>query len=394
MLLNFIIFLILINFVNVTYSKDRLTNHFLREQIIDDPSRVLPRNNYFIGSVDGHLFFRPGQTSYYHGGYWIDNFIEISPNENLRFNGRVTLLNPAASYGVTSDSSIHHFLGVTWRDNLQTIGLFDADFTGIFFDLDRQTLGAGLTLQDKEMSGLLTDVEKGSFRFRFILDGTGGYNIRGDVLYMQIDWWDNLAGISAYSYEGGQQGFISLFSTHQYKHLGHFLEISSRNGAMAYLAGIEMPYKRSWLTIESKLQTRGYGKDYAKGIKRQIEQDYLSIEQEDKDFTDSMNIFVIDDDVLVHAAKVNVRVNLHSKFGLMNNNEFAVFDYNNFNIKKYYFYKIGLFLCPRANNNECGEVFYSNKMTAAFANPKINDSRNTFNFEKTTYLGLAARFKF
>jgi hypothetical protein len=378
------------------YSKDRLTNYFLREQIENSELRVLPSNEYFVGGVDGHLFFRPGEPSYYHGGYWVDNFLEISPNNHLRFNLRMTFLNPAASYGVASDSDIHHFFGVSWKDNLKNMGLFlDAELEAIFFDLDRQTLGVGLTLQDKEMSGLLMDVMKGETRFRFILDGTGGYNVDGDILYAQVDWKENLVGLSGYIFDGDKKGFVSLYSTYTYaNNIGHLLEVSERGGAVAYLLGMTHDFKSKWFESYLKIQGRGYGDSFAADIKGQVEHDYLSVEQEDKDFTDSMNIFVMDDDVIVAAIRWDFRWFWTQKFGLVSNNEYSIWDFERLDKEEHYFYKAGLFLCPRAHKKECAELFYANKMTTALNNPKSNDRRNIFSFEEEEYFGFAARFSF
>lgn len=86
----------------------RTLNADLSAQNKDAPYRMLPCTKLYCISVDAHLFYRDitGNAGYYHGGYWLDNFFEVTPTENLSLNAKIAIYNPAASYGVVATTYV------------------------------------------------------------------------------------------------------------------------------------------------------------------------------------------------------------------------------------------------------------------------------------------------
>lgn len=291
----------------------RTLNADLSAQNKDAPYRMLPCTKLYCISVDAHLFYRDitGNAGYYHGGYWLDNFFEVTPTENLSLNAKIAIYNPAASYGVVATTYVLPFIGVGWKDNLSNYGFSDTKVNIRYFDLDRQTIAAGLTLFEKEMSGLMLELERDNWKFKFIFDGTGGFDVDGDFFSGQINFLHDWLGFAAFvdtghaidkrtRYLPNQSPFYSVYSTHSlFNDWEYRSEASIRNqgGAGMFKVQWNPSDANSGLKVTLNSQIRYYGAHFAEGIKNHIQHDYVSIEQEDKPFTDSMNIFSIDDNV-------------------------------------------------------------------------------------------------
>lgn len=373
-------------------------NADLRSQLKSEPYRVLPSSKLFAAAINGHLFYRLADPfpGYYHGGYWIDNFAEVNPWEKLAVNGKFVLYNPAASYGVAATSYIHPFVTVSWNDDLGRFLPFDLQMKSNFFYLDRQTLGAGLTLEDKEMSGILLELVHGKLRLKFIQDGTGGYNINGDVHYLGLDFMENLLGVAIFDYEVNSPAFVTIFSSHPLiGDFSYFAELGRRRERYAGLLGVK--HQAEWtgyFSTRLKTQIRRYESGFADRIAGRIEHDYLSIEQEDKSFTNSENIFVWGDNVDVGSIELGFTLKPAPWLRLDTDNEFYVFDFKDQPRESGYFYRHSIGVCPRSIASECGYIVASNKITSAMNPISYNDNRNVPFFSKRTYLGIEARLAF
>ncbi len=377
----------------------RIRNENLRPQLEGIDQKILPCNPQICLAFDGHLFYRIprlGEPGYYHGGFWLNQFMEFNPYEKLSLNLKVVAYNPAASYGVTSQSRLHPFVAASWQDNLQEYFRFDLGVKGLFFDLDRQTLGAGLTLEEKEMAGFLLEVFRGPGRFRYIFNGTGGFDRSGDVHSYQFDLWKDLLGFNSFTHKIGTASFFSVFSRgNAIPAVGHALEFSRRRGRTAWLAALDhRSFPWEWLGVYLKVQSRAYADGYAEGIVGHIEHDYVSIEQEDKAWTNSLNVFAVDDNVRVNAAEAEVNLRLSRRLFVFTQNEVAQFQYKSVPLENFYFFRHGVKVCPRKRLFECGSVFVSNKMINASGPIEQNDVTNKRLFFRKKFLGMEARFIF
>jgi hypothetical protein len=394
-----VIYLLSCPFCFDSIARERTRNLDLAEQIYKDEQRILPAGEHYSFAIDGHLFSRPAgwvnkHPGYYHGGYWIENFFQFVPNANLSLNGNIIALSPAASYGAVSNSKLHPRLNVSWVDNLSNWHLPDVNVRAIVANLDRQTFGTGLTMQEKEMNGFFLKIEDSGWRFKYIFNGTGGFDTDGDIHYYQLDWMKDLAGIYLMQHESSQPWFYSAYSKSEFKNgLFYLLEFSYRNKSEAGLIGFGHSYS-GVINWKLKLQTRYYGNKYGLGIAGNIEHDYLSIEQEDKEFTDSMNILSVDDNVKVSSALLNIDWPINSFITLFIENEYSTADYKDYGKHRYLFFRHGVTLFPRRNGNEGLYFLFSNKMSSALLDPDFNDKTNLYSFKKVEFWAAEARFRY
>lgn len=378
------------------FSFGYVRNEDLRAQISSQTGRVLPSSDLFSAAIDGHLFYRnlASYGGYYHGGYWIDAYVEVTPWKQLALNGKFVLYDPAASFGVTGTSYIHPNVTVRWNESLGVLASVPVNVRSLFFYLDRQTLGAGLTLEDKEMSGMLIEARRDWLRVKYLQDGTGGYNIGGDVRHLSLDLSNDLIGLALFEHQEESPAFFSIYSLHPLiGDFSYFTEVGRRHERYAGLLGVK--HQKEWaryLSSRLRLQARRYESGYAEGIKGKIEHDYLSIEQEDKSYTNSENVFVWNDDVNVASCELGLTLRPYPWLRLDTDNEYYLFSYRSSAQQSGYLYRHSVGICPNALQAACAYLVYSNKMTSAEFPLSVMDGRNIPYFLKRTYLALEARF--
>ncbi len=398
----FLLMSLLLLFVTVSASAGidpvkRLRNADLVPQMENQKFRVLPQLPNLSLASDTHFLYRVthGDFPYYHAGYWMDNFVELRAVKKLAINSRLTFYNPAMSYGVVSHFFFLPLVSFDWKDNLLDYGGGDWKIDLRLMDLDRQTLGAGLTLADKEMSGVHIQVTHDDFRIRYLQDGTGGYDISGDVNYLSLDYKKELIGAYAFQYHFGRAGFLGLYSKAAVlPWLETHVELAERHGGIAGLAAVRVKgdFGES-AQVTADLQFRKYGNHFADDIKGRIEHDYLSPEQEDKPMMDSMNIFVHDDDVYAPGLRLGGVFKVWKALTLTMDHEVAIFHYKNAGVQQHYFFKYALSACSSEQGFFCVEFVASNKYTSAFRRADYNDMDNKFTFGKKEFLGLEAYVK-
>jgi hypothetical protein len=415
------------------FERDRLINEDLRDQVAADDARILPRGESYTLALDSHFFYRSYRFSaspaLYHGGFWIAPFLEYRPTASVAFNFKVPVFNPAYSYGVVSTTRVHPFVGFTWSrrypvERIEALPEWNArrfldwDLKLRLFDLDRQTLGAGLTLEEKEMSGLEFLARKDIYRFRFIQDGTGGYTIAGDLQYAQLDVLDDLLGVSVMHTHVAGTAIPTLYSAHQlWQHYLYRAEFSSVGASRAWMVGLQ--YRRRWalpfagLAFRLKGQHRDYGEGWANhlfnGIESAafsfggtpsspttatVEPDYLSVEQEDKPFTNSQNVFV--GGLAAHVDSLELELQLEPWDGwvFFSQNEVSRFEYSGAASRNDYFYRQGLRLYVNDNGNEAIEFVYSNKSIDAQDMPDASDGFTRTEFRDAPFYGVDGRLRF
>jgi hypothetical protein len=372
-------------------------NSALAEQVLADPERVLPRSEQYSLAVDGHTFYRSSEqfAGWYHSGYWADLLGEVRPFSTFSANARFVVYNPGASYGIVSETRIVPFMNFMWHDNLTNLGLFEAEASVRYFDRGRETIGAGLTIEEKEVSGITFELKRGDFRFTHYWNGTGGYTIDGDLVGLQYDYLQDSIGFYSFVTRGLQTLAIGLYSSREIlDDLKLLAEISHRRSTQAGLIGIE--YARTWKTFDGlfRAQYRRYQNGYADEIVGNIEHDYLSIEQEDKAFTNSANFFILDDDISVRSLLLNLAFRPAWWLRFFTENELTQLDYELFGQQDNYFYRHGAAICLRRNENLCANVFLSNRMTSADTHVEVQDRINKAFFRRQQFFAIEGRFRF
>lgn len=177
-------------------------NEKLREQVAQDPDRILPKTNYFSAAVDAD-FFKPAyverkiserySANPYHGnGYWIESRFERVPIESIRLNVKLIPWFGTSSFGYSARSQLFSLAAGSWEDQL-----FRSDWKFRFrvSDLELQTFGGGLIIQDRPVNGGRSEFEHGDILLRFTVDGTGGLTTPGDTYDHHIGLFHDRLGV-------------------------------------------------------------------------------------------------------------------------------------------------------------------------------------------------------
>jgi hypothetical protein len=153
-------------------------NHDLRKEISDDGDRFIPSYEKATFAVDGDIWQRTmGTQEFYHGfGYWLQPRAEIRPNSFFVVNVRGIAYSGSSSEGYANPFGIYALIGTTgiWPEQILSARLLIR--AG---DIERQTVGAGLLIQDREMNGGLLSLSNDYYEFRVRADSTGAL-VRGD----------------------------------------------------------------------------------------------------------------------------------------------------------------------------------------------------------------------
>ena len=359
-------------------------NENLKERLRLEPWRGLPSGERYSLALDAYLYKPWGaEDFYYHGnGYWINALAEARPHDDLALNLKLIAYNGASSYAYAHSDFIQPLFGMTWQPAFLPPGW---SLRMRYMDLDRQTLGAGLLLEEVEMAGFAIATAYEQWRYRLIIDGTGGFYRVGDLYYQQIDWKRDLLGLSytfiAYENEdvtlvgrrSGPQsvGRTGIPAATLFSKVGltetWFLrtEAGYRNGQAAGLVGVraEIPlgkFRAAW-----DLHFRRYGRGFAEQIAGFIEHEYVNPETADKSFTDPKNILYFGDDVSTASTRLDFTYRYRPWMEFGSSNELYRYFYAA-ETRAAYLYKHNVSFCPYAGREQdCLSLFVANKVANA-----------------------------
>ncbi len=157
------------------------SNYKLLEQINNTTGVKITDNFRMAGDLRVWKYFVRDERQYYHGpGFWMDIFSEYQYDNKTTVNLQTVILNGSTSYGYNA-GAIKPFLGIAHKVSERS------EFR--LFDLGRQTIGDGLLVEDKLMSGLLFSTNhQNEHYFRMIFPGTGLISIYGDAWVFDYYW--------------------------------------------------------------------------------------------------------------------------------------------------------------------------------------------------------------
>lgn len=379
-------------------------NANIREEVESDPNRLIPFTDHFAFAVDGDTYFRDtGSTEFYHGiGYWLQARSEARLSPWFRANLRSILYAGSVSGGYAEPTGSYHLFAVT----AQAADLFeDANLLLRAGDLDRQTFGEGLLIQNKEMNGACLRLSSGRHGVLFRLDGSGMLKLQGDTYNLETWIFDGIAGAGGVVWSneigldnspGTRDPYWYVFSRAKFDWFSYGAEYGGRAGIMAALLALKAEKEFGPLKAHLKLEGRRYNSGFGGSFTRTIQHQYVSYDQLDKNFTDALNVFVVDDDADVGAAHLNLWLRLSPRWRLHSLNEVGQFAYRSFDRIGYYFFRHGLEFCPVEDRDDCLNAYFSNKTLAdSFARPPWQTSRsNETLFRIQPHFGLEARFRF
>ena len=351
-----------------------MPNAHVREDVQADSNRVIPLTEHFAFTDDTDVFFRGlGDHDFYHGaGYWSQLRSEATVNPYLKLNVRSIFYNATNDAGYAQAGGNYHLLALTIVAPGEVLG-GTLSLRGP--DLDRQTMGAGLLIQDKEMNGALIRWDCGDVVVILRGDDTGLFRQYDDTYNLEVNLWKGYAGIGGIMWpQGVEQDHLGherasygyLFSQHSFEWIDYAFEAGERSGAGAYLGALS--HTHSWGGFKAMLkgEYRYYSGGFANDFAGQIQQQYISYDQYDKDFTNAANVFVYGDNASVMAAHLNLWWTISHTWRLHSLNEVGQFTYGSAGATNptvpYYYFRHGLQYCPIASRDDCLNLFFSNKV--------------------------------
>jgi hypothetical protein len=380
-------------------------NHDLRKEISDDGDRFIPSYEKATFAVDGDIWQRTmGTQEFYHGfGYWLQPRAEIRPNSFFVVNVRGIAYSGSSSEGYANPFGIYALIGTTgiWPEQILSARLLIR--AG---DIERQTVGAGLLIQDREMNGGLLSLSNDYYEFRVRADSTGALVRGDDTLITDLSlfggWFSSGAALwtasKAQSHlPENRAAYFYVGSSHAiYGNLKYELEGGRRAAANAGLANLSYANTIGGLRLNTKVEYRIYNHEFGKDFVGQIQNQYVSYDQLDKPFTNAMNVFVRDDNAQVYALHLDAQYSINHKWRMTSLNEIGQFDYRNAEDKYFYFYRVGASHCPLLERDDCVTLFFSNKVLNDSYNrpPKDVSLNNVELFKSVQYVGVEGHFRF
>jgi hypothetical protein len=352
-------------------------NENLKSEVDANPYRILPRSEYYSFAVDAD-FFKPAfignldsdyyRYDYYHGnGYWMTLRSEFTPSPKLTLDIKTIFTHGSSSNGPTYDAIIYPMVGITYEDDL-----FGFHWKGRLSDIGRQTIGTGLFIEDKETDGGYLIATKDDFRFKVMVDGTGSFRLEGGVVAFDTDVFNGLIGATVLLQETGTvydppPFLASVYSKHEWSNgLGYGIEAAADSAAKAAMVyGTYHDHVLNHVNVYAKPQIRYYGSGILGSLPGQISQNYVSYDQNDKPYTNLMDIFSYGDHVVTYSTQLNVEYVFNIFYRAYAETELVDYDYLNRGFIRELFYRTGLKFNPVKNRPEEIGLLVGNKYLIA-----------------------------
>lgn len=382
-----------------------LKNQDVGIEIVNDPDRMVPRSDWFSGAVDGQTYLRAlGIKDFYHGvGYWIQARTEFRPHDFFRLNVRSIFFSGSFSGGYTEPTGNYHLFSFYGRWPEPVAG---GQLEGRAMDIDRQTIGNGLMIEEKEMAGIFLKWNRDGHSVRLLGEGTGGLLLGDDLANLEFQLYDGYFGAGILGWTASDQSGLAknraplyyLTSSQQYADsgFGYISEIGSRHSKLAGLLGVRHEFaSESWI-VKSQVQARHYADGFGDEFVGAIQHMYVSYDQYDKRYTNAANVFVFDDGVEVYSLIVDLDFEINQYWSTHFRNEVGIFDFKLVEDDRFYFYRAGISYYPLPNRKESLTLFASNKvLTDSYSRPpRSYSSANLPLFHEIGFLGFEAAFKF
>ena len=397
---------------------DYAPNDRVAEEVETHDYRILPRNEHYALAVDGD-FFKPVFVGYnnfnyykydfYHGnGYWVDTRVEFKPVDDLVLNFKFDVTQGTSSNGPTLDALIIPHAGLTYR----THGFLGFDWEARLSDIERQTIGTGLFIEMKETEGGYLIARRDTFEAKMMVDGTGSFRVEGGIIAFDVSIWDHLVGGTFFIQETDNsfsppQYMGTIYSKHDWKNgLGYGLEYGGDSAATAGIAYAQFKGSVGNFNFFVKPQFRHYGPGILGTLPGNINQNYVSYDQNDKPYTMLMDIFVYGDNVNTYSSQLNVEYVFNSFYRIYAETEALRYIYHSVPTVQAFFYRTGVKFFPFKNRDDEFGVLVGNKYLIAstavdstgairtYSSPLANDVENKPLFLQQTYLMVNFSAKF
>lgn len=352
-------------------------NRNLMEEVDTHFHRILPRSHDYALAIDGD-FFKPvfipsGESEFYrydlnHGnGYWLDFRAEFHPDPNLILNVKTSMTQGTSSNGPAYFATIFPRVGLTYRVP-RFLGL---EWEARLGDIDRQTLGAGLFIENKETTGGYLTARTENLSAKLMVDGTGSFSLNGGVLAVELDYAKGLIGADVIVLETEvdyhpPNATATIFSRREIaENLKYSVEAGMNSRSWAGMAALA--WDESWgdFSLRLKPQFRIYGKGILGSLPGQVEQVFVSYDQNDKPWTTLMNIFPFGDHVETWSSQVRAEYRLNSFYRVYADAEPYRFDYHDATPMDGVFFRAGFRFFPFRNREDEFGFLIGNKYLVA-----------------------------
>jgi len=367
-------------------------NANLIEEVKDQPYRLFPKNDHYAFAIDADFFkpiFTGGDNTkfykydFYHGnGYWMTARSEFRPIDTFTLDVKLNLTHGTSSNGPSYLAMIVPMVGLT----------FEEDLLGFHFqfrlsDINRQTIGTGLFIEEKETDGGYIIATKDQFAGKLMVDGTGSFRLEGGVVALDLSWWKGYLGASGFVQETETlyqppQFMGTLYSKHSYDNgLGYGAEYGADENSWAAMAYGE--YRTHLiddrLNVWFKPQVRHYGRSILGSLPGKVAHNYISYDQNDKPFTTLMDIFAYGDNVNTYSAQLNLEYVFNIFYRVYAETEFLHYDYLDQGVLQQMYFRTGLKFYPfKGREDHFGFLVGNKYLIASTSQVDLNQPSRTY----------------
>ncbi len=378
-------------------------NHNVCSEIKDDRDRKIYSNDWFCGAADGSVFLRAlGPEEFYHGfSYWVQARTQFDPNDFFRINVRSIFYSGSVSYGYALPTNFYSVIGFSGKWPSPILG---GDLRARVMDLERQTIGAGVWIEEFETAGMRVDWSWDNWNIKLMGEGTGGLVLRDDTVNFEIAYGPNASwlGLGGIWWTEGGDGIKRKPTAYVYsivdwsEYFRTKFEIDSRNSKYASLASIGTQFQTESWNFASTIQGRVYDPNVADGFSGLVQHLYTSYDQLDKSFTNAKNILLSGDDVAIYSINLNVTYEIDDRWRVFALNEAGRFEYRQLPATRFWYAKAAVVYTPLEKRRDNLTFFYSNKVLndSLALPPNIISTNSVMNFKQVDYYGIEANFKF
>ncbi|MBC7397088.1 MAG: hypothetical protein H7333_06560, partial [Bdellovibrionales bacterium] len=265
----------------------------------------------------------------------------------------------------------HHFLGLDWEARLSDIG--------------RQTLGTGLFIEQKETEGGYVIARAEDFVAKVMVDGTGSFRLDGGVIGVDLSYQAGLIGFTSLIQET-ETGFHApqftgtFYSKHQWDNgLAYGIEAGINNAASAGLGYLIYQQSVQNLNLWLKPQFRSYGSGILGSLPNRIQHIYLSYDQNDKPFTNLMDIFAYGDHVETYSVELKGEYVFNIFYQLFAQSEFINYQYHDRDPLKAVFVRAGFKFHPfKERSEEFGFLLGNKYLIASTSQIDSSETQRTY----------------
>lgn len=353
--------------------------------------RVLPRSEHFFFAVDAD-FFKPvflGESNqnyykydFYHGnGFWMDLRSEFKANTDFAIDFKASVVHGTSSNGPTYLAVIIPRVGITYRQH----GFLGFDWETRLSDINRQTVGIGVFIEDKDTDGGYAIAKLGDFTAKLMVDGTGSFKLDGGVVALDASMWNGLIGATVFLNETetsfhAPQFIGTLYSKHDWNNgLGCGAETGGDEVAKVAMAYVQFKNNIDHFHFFVKPQFRYYGKGILGTLPKNVEQVYVSYDQNDKPYTNLMDIFTYGDNVETYSAQINLEYIFNIFYRTYIESEFVDFRFHDRPEVQLNFFRAGFKFYPFKDREDEFGIMVGNKfLIASTTQSQFSQSTRTY----------------